>query len=204
MYKGKVMALDAEERQELLDLVDNEHSTTTRFTVRTLMHTGMRATEFAHMKDDWLKRRHDVPRIQVPMHEDCYCNDCRQKAKQSKERTIEEYWRPKSESGARQIPVVHEDTWELIDSYMSANGEVGVGRGAVWSRVSKLNEDIDLDERLTPHILRHTYGTMAISRGMSIESLQGIMGHASIENTQVYLHLTGDQNAEAAARVFSG
>jgi site-specific recombinase XerD len=42
------------------------------------------------------------------------------------------------------------------------------------------------------HELRHTCLTRLREAGMSIEALQAQAGHASIETTRVYLHLTND------------
>jgi integrase/recombinase XerD len=201
MYAGEVIALEDSEAEELLDLVDREHTERVRLTIRTLLHTGLRASEFAHLKRSWLHPAKTPPRIQVPAHDPCDCSDCRQKAESSKGKDLSDYWKPKSTRGARNVPVVHRDTWDALSSFIDEHGEVGVGRGAVWARVRRVNEDMDLPHPLTPHILRHSYATMMVSRGLSIEHLQGIMGHASIENTQVYVHLTGDQNAAAAAAV---
>jgi integrase/recombinase XerD len=201
MYAGEVIALENEEAAELLRLVDEEHTERVRVTVRTLLHTGLRASEFAHMKRSWLHPGKTPPRIQVPAHDPCTCKDCEQKAASSDKYDIGDYWKPKSAKGARNVPVVYRDTWEALEAHLAEHGEVGVGRGAVWARVRRASEDMDLRHDLTPHILRHSYATMMVSRGLSIEHLQGIMGHSSIENTQVYVRLTGDQNAAAAAAV---
>ena len=42
------------------------------------------------------------------------------------------------------------------------------------------------------HELRHTCLTRLREAGMSIEALQAQAGHASIETTRIYLHLTND------------
>jgi integrase/recombinase XerD len=208
MYKGQVYALEENEIERLVEVAE-AGTERVELTVKGLMWTGMRASEFAHMKDHWLLRDRKVPRIQVPNHEDCECSDCVTKAKQAGETDtpepeIRKYWKPKSIAGARQIPVVHDDAWDLIESFMARHGGINVGRGAIWSRVENLNDDLDFDEPLTPHILRHTYGTWMVRNGVGIETLQRAMGHANIQDTQTYVHLAGDRVAESVADAILG
>lgn len=43
---------------------------------------------------------------------------------------------------------------------------------------------------LTFHMARHTFGTLTLESGMSIESIAKMMGHASIKSTQIYAQIT--------------
>ena len=64
-----------------------------------------------------------------------------------------------------------------------------VGRSNVTSKVS-------------PHIFRHTFATIALERGMDIVSIQKLLGHESIKATQIYTHVTTDRLKEVYYQSF--
>jgi integrase len=56
---------------------------------------------------------------------------------------------------------------------------------------------------VTPHTLRHTLGSTAVSFGESLKMAGAILGHATVAATEVYAHLQHDPSKQVADRISS-
>jgi integrase/recombinase XerD len=54
-----------------------------------------------------------------------------------------------------------------------------------------------MGRRVTPHMCRHSYATMLVNRGIPLNQIQQLLGHASLATTQIYLHASGRELREA-------
>jgi site-specific recombinase XerD len=52
--------------------------------------------------------------------------------------------------------------------------------------------------RVTIHTLRHSYATHLLEAGVNLRVIQKYLGHAQLETTMVYLHLTQKGHEDAA------
>jgi len=55
-------------------------------------------------------------------------------------------------------------------------------------------------EQLHPHALRHLYATHLLEKGADIYVIKEMLGHASLETTQVYLKMTSGRRREIALK----
>lgn len=71
------------------------------------------------------------------------------------------------------------------------------GTKRYWGKVTKLANL----PRVTPHTLRHTMGSTAVSIGEALALTGAILGHANLRSTAIYAHVQNDPSKRAVERV---
>lgn len=64
---------------------------------------------------------------------------------------------------------------------------------AIQILVRKYALKAGIDERVHPHLFRHTFATHLLDGGAELRVVQELLGHASPNTTQIYLHVTEER-----------
>lgn len=52
--------------------------------------------------------------------------------------------------------------------------------------IKKYAEEIGINKKVTPHILRHSFATHLLKNGVDIRAIQQLLGHTNLSTTQIY------------------
>lgn len=105
----------------------------------------------------------------------------------------------------RAVPM-HEAAVRKLKAYMALRGktfagretapEIFVGRSGrkltrmtLWKDIQKLGAEAGIARHLHPHLFRHTFASHLLHGGADLRSLQELLGHASVNTTQIYTHV---------------
>jgi integrase/recombinase XerD len=75
-----------------------------------------------------------------------------------------------------------------------------LARQQAWAIVKRAAATAGLNDRVSPHTLRHSFATHLLEGGADLRIVQELLGHASISTTQLYTHVTGERIREVYAR----
>mgnify|MGYP001596634974 CR=1 FL=1 len=169
--------LSEDEMDRLLSAPDGGtfHGLRAKVMLEVLYATGLRASELLSLKPEYVNLAEGWVRVM---------------GKGSKERLVP----------------MHERAVRLLTRWLKAREErfgskahdpqVFLGRGGkalsrpqLWRDLTALAKRANLGRPVHPHLFRHTFATHLVRGGADARSVQEMLGHASLQTTQIYTHL---------------
>lgn len=160
---------------EVARLIEGAGNLQARAILMTLYSTGARRSELVRLCV------HDIDSERMVVHI--------RKGKGGKDRdvplcpqlldTLREYWR-----------------WKKPKQYLfpSSNGKLGsdhpISDKTVWYACHEAAKYAGIKKRVTPHTLRHSFATHLLENGADLPTIQVLLGHADLEATSIYLHVS--------------
>ena len=72
--------------------------------------------------------------------------------------------------------------------FLSRSGRP-IDRVQLWRLVKLYAARVGIDDTISPHSLRHSFATHLLAGGADLRLVQEMLGHASIQTTQIYTHV---------------
>jgi len=185
--------LDVLSREEVGRLEDTARTERDKLIVRVLADTGIRVTELTSLRVTDLIERDRRAYLRV-------------RGKGDKERDVPimpQLGRRLRRNIERGRPRGTTSDRVFVSLRRGRHGDhEPLTRSGVDQEVRLLGEEAGLDKRVHPHLLRHSFATWPLTRGMNPIQLAQIMGHSSLAMIQsVYAHLTPQYAYAALERI---
>jgi integrase/recombinase XerD len=66
--------------------------------------------------------------------------------------------------------------------------------------VTGLASSAEINKKVTPHVLRHTFATLLLENDVDIKYIQSLLGHSSIMTTQIYTQVNLEKQKQILAK----
>ena len=169
------------EMDELLDKTDfgeGFEGQRDKLIIDMFYSTGMRLAELVGLSD-----------VDI----DCSAGNIKVTGKRNKQRLIpfgDELKEAMAAYRAERNEVVPERTTDAF--FVKTNGQP-VTRSLVYNIVRKNLSKVTSIKKRSPHVLRHTFATTMLNHSAELESVKELLGHSSLNATQIYTHTTFEE-----------
>jgi integrase/recombinase XerD len=94
-----------------------------------------------------------------------------------------------SKSKRRVIPLSSR-VQPLIEGHFALHDGMEMSVRTIQRVVRVLANRAQINRKVSPHVLRHTFSVTAVQKGISLPALQRLLGHDHLATTEIYLNLS--------------
>jgi integrase/recombinase XerD len=169
--------------EEIVRMIEAAPNLMHRTILMVLYGTGIRRTEASQLKVSDI----DSERMVIHIHHGKGSRDRDVPMTPKLLDNLREYWRWKK-------PKV----FLFPSTEGHRGGEQPISDKTVWYACKEAAARAGISKRIGPHTLRHSFATHLMEAGTDLRTIQLLMGHAHLEHTTLYLHLS-QRHLHAAA-----
>jgi integrase/recombinase XerD len=158
-------------REEVKRLIDSAETNKSRIMISLLYSSGLRVSELVKLKPQDLRVEENIG------------------------------WARSGKGSKDRMFILSQKISEEIQDYLKKRE----GNEYVFSKdkplstrniqkiVMKLRDKAQIQKKVTPHTLRHSFATHLLEAGTDIRKIQVLLGHASLNTTQLYAHVSTEE-----------
>lgn len=185
--KKQVRFLNWEQIEKLLSAPDTSkvQGLRDRAILETLFSTGMRIGELIALNKDQIKIKPETKDLELGII-----------GKGGRPRTV--YFSERALFWLSKYLQTRKDKEKpLFINYQPRKGSSRrLSTRSIEKMIKKYALTAGLPITVTPHVVRHSFATYLLSRGVDMRTIQEFLGHKSIASTQIYAHVTSKRLRE--------
>ena len=165
-------------KDEIDKVISAAETKKSQLMLKTLYYTGLRVSELVNLK------RNDI---------DIEKSEAIVKGKGNKQRRV--FFTPKL------LEALKEWLQENPENVYVFSKDKPLTTRNVQKILNKISIKLQMQKKLTPHKLRHSFATHLLESGTDIRTIQTLLGHENLATTEIYAHVTEELYKKAKQNI---